>query len=104
MEKSTSKPDFPMSEQMLLDAVTELAQWRGFLTYHTHDSRRSQPGFPDLVLLRGLELIVVELKSARGKLSAAQIEWLAALTFAGIETHCWRPEQWNDGTIEARLS
>ncbi len=32
--------------------VVELARLSGWLTYHTHDSRRSQSGFPDLVLVR----------------------------------------------------
>ena len=51
-------------------------------------------GFPDLVLLhpsRG-ELLFVELKSERGKISTVQDTWLMALNLAGAENHVWRPQ------------
>ena len=93
-----------MSEKALQDAVIELARWRGWLVYHTHDSRRSEPGFPDLTMVRGTRLGFVELKSAKGKLSEAQHDWLAALMFAGAWVRIWRPQDWHDGTIEKELS
>ena len=39
------------------------ARTLGWTVYHTHDSRRSEPGFPDLVLARETLLMFVELKT-----------------------------------------
>lgn len=93
--------------QAALDAITEreLSEWfrqlcavRHLFAYHTHDSRRSDPGFPDwVVILRDGGLIFAELKAERGKLSRAQLRWGAALT--GVEEatggrvryRVWRP-------------
>lgn len=72
--------------------LSRLYQWK---VYHTHDSRRSEAGYPDLTLVRGQRLIYCELKSARGRLTAAQREWLTALgAVPGVETYCWRPDDW----------
>ena len=35
-----------------MPAVVELAKRFGWLLYHTHNSRRSASGFPDLVMVR----------------------------------------------------
>lgn len=75
-----------------LPAVREFATLCGWLVYHAHDSRRSTPGFPDLVLCRRGRLIFAELKSQRGALSAAQREWGFALSLTGcVEYYRWRP-------------
>ena len=67
------------SEKRFQDAVVQLAQLSGCLVYHTYDSRRSTPGFPDLVILRDDLLIFAELKTEKGKLSKYQANWLDAL-------------------------
>jgi hypothetical protein len=72
------------------------------MTYHTFDSRRSNPGFPDLTLVKGSTLLFVELKSTKGRLTPAQSEWLEALGFvASVAT--WRPCHYRDGTVERVL-
>ena len=53
-------------ERELLAAVIDLARLRRWLCYHTHDSRHSAAGFPDLLLVRGRRLMAAELKTARG--------------------------------------
>lgn len=93
------------ARRKILGEITE-AEWLGWVTltartfswlaYHTHDSRHSAAGFPDLVLVRGESIIYAELKSERGKVTAAQQEWLDALTAAGAECHVWRPSQQDD--------
>lgn len=92
-----------MTEKQLLERVRALALALGWLAYHTHDSRRSEPGFPDLVLVGRGRVIYAELKTQRGRLTDPQRTWLAALERAGAETHLWRPEHLLDRTIEHAL-
>ena len=82
--------------------VLDLAKLYGWLCYHTYDSRRSVAGFPDLVLVhpeRGL--VFAELKSEKGRMTAAQREWVVAIKTAGGEVHVWCPCDWH--FIETRL-
>jgi hypothetical protein len=92
-----------MSEAQLQAAIVGMARLLGWRTYHTHDSRRSDPGFPDLVLVRRDRLVVAELKTEKGKLVAAQTGWLAAFIEARVETFVWRPADWWSGAIEEVL-
>ena len=71
--------------------VTDLCRWLRLRWYHTHDSRRSNAGFPDLVIVGPGEVIYAELKSERGRLSSAQAEWIEALNAAGTKAYVWRP-------------
>ena len=79
-----------MSEQELLNEVRRLAAGLQWLTYHTHRSFKSEPGFPDLVLSRDT-LIIAELKSEAGKLHGDQALWIERLIHAGVECYLWRP-------------
>lgn len=84
-----------LTERQWQDRVVDLARWHGWRTYHTHDSRRSAAGFPDLVLVRGGRLLFVELKSSSGRVTPAQRVWLADLSACpGVEVHLWRPADW----------
>ena len=93
-------PVYPsIKEDDFLATVTELALLCGWLVYHTYDSRRSQAGFPDLVLARADKLIFAELKTAKGKVRDAQILWLDTLgamanTQPNVEVYLWRPKDW----------
>jgi hypothetical protein len=91
----------PLSEKAFLVQVTALAKLLGWLLYHTHDSRRSEPGFPDLVLLRE-RVVWAELKTDAGRLTPAQAAWVEALRRAGQEVYLWRPGDW--GQIQAVLA
>lgn len=92
-----------MTENALLNQIRALAHALGWLGYHTHRSDRSEPGYPDLTLVKGDRLIFAELKTERGKTTGPQELWLAALTQAGAEVHLWRPIRLLDGTIERIL-
>ena len=85
-----------------MPAVIALAKRCGWKVYHTHDSRGSDPGFPDLVMKRKGRLIHAELKSAKGVVTPEQNEWLVALAEEPklTEVYLWRPDAWFDGTIE----
>jgi VRR-NUC domain len=109
----------PISERQLQEYVLELARLQGWLAYHTFDSRRSQAGFPDLVLVRPPRLLFVELKGETskgtlGKLSKAQREWLDALIMVSLDIQrklperplravVWTPEDWHADVIAREL-
>lgn len=68
-----------MSEAELQALAIEVAQSCSWLTYHTHDSRRSDPGFPDVVFVRPPTVLFVEFKSATGRVRPEQTLWLETL-------------------------
>lgn len=81
--------------------VRTTAKRCGWVAYHTHDSRRSDKGFPDLVLVRGTTMLAVELKTAEGKVSAEQIEWLRRLgRVTSVRVAVWRPAD-REGILDA---
>lgn len=90
------------TEAGFMATVTDYARLNGWLVYHTHDSRRSTAGFPDLVLVRAGVLIFAELKTAKGRVSFEQEEWLAALRETHSCVFLWRPADWPE--IERALA
>lgn len=81
--------------------VIHVAKLYGWLCYHTYDSRRSTPGYPDLALLHPVKhrYLLRELKTDRGRLKPAQSLWIETLKLSGIDAAIWRPSQW-DAIIE----
>jgi hypothetical protein len=117
-----------ISEHVWQQRVLGLARFYDWRAYHPPDNapmvggrgarrQRVEPGFPDLHLLRGPELLIVELKDATGRTTAAQEAWLDAyrvlaaavkgaadpiravtrgapefyLAVPSVEVHVWRP-------------
>lgn len=80
------------TEKQFQAIVVELAQYLGWMVYHTWNSMHSPAGYPDLVMLRGDRQVVAELKSAKGVLSAEQYFWLEAFMAVGAEVYLWQPE------------
>ena len=85
-----------LTEAAFQRQVLDLAKLCGWRTYHTHDSRRSQPGFPDIVLVnpKRRHTLFVELKTDVGRVTAAQQAWIDDLRRAGANVHLWRPADW----------
>lgn len=106
--KTKAKPS--MTEDQLLAAIREYATLKKWLCYHTHDSRRSEPGFPDLVLVRRGRLIFAELKREEGRTSPEQKAWLEKLadverySQGNVRVYTWRPSDWLGGEIERVLA
>ena len=76
--------------------VVKLARLCGWRPYHTHDSRRSAAGFPDLILIKDAELIAAELKAgARTSTTPEQLYWLGSVQPAcsGCVALVWRPNK-----------
>lgn len=85
-----------ISEKDFQSALLDIARVLGYRAYHTHDSRRSEPGFPDIVLVRGSRLIFAELKTDTGRTTTEQDGWLSALQGTSAEVYVWRPKQMQD--------
>ena len=73
--------------------VLQLARTHNWAAYHTYNSQRSEPGFPDLVLAKDARLIFAELKTNTGKVSPRQEHWLRLLAMTSAEVYLWRPRQ-----------
>jgi hypothetical protein len=98
-----------MTETELLYAITSGSRKRpglcarlGIRWYHAYDSRRSIPGWPDLILI-GNRIIFRELKSASGILRPEQRDWRDLLHAAGADWAIWRPADLESGRIEGEL-
>lgn len=87
-----------MSEAELQRLVAEACARLGLMHYHTYDSRRSDPGFPDSVIV-GRRILFRELKSRDGKLSPDQRRWGSRIERGGGDWSTWRPADWANGTI-----
>jgi hypothetical protein len=82
-----------ISEKQFQGEVVQLAKLLGWKHYHTHNSRRSPEGFPDLVLVKARhQPIYAELKSEKGTVSDDQQQWLDLLAKAGQRAFVWRPD------------
>ncbi len=96
-----------LTEKSFMAAVVQYARLHKWRVYHTHDSRRSAPGWPDLALVRDGVLVLAELKVGKNRTTAAQHDWLYALqrvaesSRGAVAVHLWTPEDW--GLIELTL-
>lgn len=92
--------------------VVQFARLCGWTVYHTFDSRRSDPGFPDLVMVRaGRPVVYAELKTVAGRVRPEQAKWLELLRLTPSQVFLWRPtpECWaeiervlGDGTVKTK--
>lgn len=106
-----------MMEDELQGHIVKLAKGLGQLVYHTHDSRHSPKGFPDLIILGCGRMVVAELKRQREKPTPDQEKWLAEyralaeefiapMGFKGttpVQVFVWRPMDWLDGSVRRVL-
>jgi hypothetical protein len=89
----------------ILKDVRALADARDVdvLGYHTYFSRASHAGFPDWVFAGPAGILFRELKTARGRLSLAQIMWRNVLREAGADVDVWRPDDLTSGRVAHEL-
>ena len=84
--------DRSISEAALQKSLIEVAEMHGWQIHHEVDSRRSNPGLPDLICAHPNHGVVfIELKAERSYLRPAQKEWRDALTMAGANYYVFRP-------------
>lgn len=65
--------------------------------YHTHDSRHSPAGFPDLVLChpRQRRVVFAECKNDERAFTLEQLHWYGVLIACGQEAYLFRFADWN---------
>jgi len=88
----TSEGDF---QAQLLRSAKKLGWAR---VYHTYNSRKSEEGFPDLVLVsrRQGRVIFAELKNDTEGETAVQKLWMDDLgQCPGVEVYLWRFKDWD---------
>jgi hypothetical protein len=97
---ATQQAVTPMPEYRLQEHVLAAARKLGFHCYHTYYAVRSQPGYPDITLVKNGRLIFVELKRDGKKPRHDQQVWLDALAeVPGCEVYVWRGRDWESGEI-----
>ena len=86
-----------VTEKQWLQQVITLARQRGYLVYHTHNSQKSAPGWPDVAFAKAASpLYLVELKTTHGQLSGHQRLWIDTLRqTTGLVVEVWRPDDWD---------
>ena len=99
----STDPTSRMSEDDLLRAVVDLASLYGILVHHSRPARTARgwataivghKGLPDLILVGGRGVLIRELKSAKGRTTPEQEEWLSRFRLAGQDAAVWRPRDW----------
>lgn len=89
----------------IMHGLIEAATWLGYHVHHETDSRRTNPGYPDLTVVGHGAIFVIETKSRgekfipprttkRGTQLPGQIDWLAAFAATGkAHTYVCRPQR-----------
>lgn len=94
-----------MPEYRLQEHVITAAKQLGFLAYHTWNSMRSEPGYPDLMLVKDGRCLAIELKRDGQEPTLAQRRWLDAFAEVPcIETYVWHGADWESGGIVTILT
>ena len=93
-----------MSEAELEEHVRAICNDLGVLRIHVYNSRGTTPGVPDDILVGPRGILWRELKTAKGKVTPAQLAMGKALQSAGQDWAVWRPADWLNGTVAAELA
>ena len=102
--------DEAMTETEFQSQVVQAARKLRWMVSHMTLPQRSEPGVPDLLLVRPPRVIFAELKSEKGRLDTRQRyssrtgralpnqkDWKDALEACpGVEYYLWRPRHWDE--------
>lgn len=92
----------PMPEKLFMGQVTRYAKLMGWRVHHTFDSRRSEPGLPDLICIRRPRIVFLEIKGARTPVTDDQKATIEELQACGLTALIVRPKDWK--TVERLLA
>ena len=93
-----------LEDDELLPEVRKICVALGLLAYHPHRSDKSEPGFPDLVIVGRGGLLFRELKRENGAVTEAQQVWLGSLEELGCDVGVRRPSDLLSGRITEELT
>lgn len=105
MNGPRSLPAPKVTETEFQQQVVQLATIAGWQHLHVRrtigrgrkwTTSTNLPGWPDLLLWKPGRIVAAELKTDTGKTTPEQDAVLASLTAAGVETHVWRPADWDE--------
>lgn len=97
--------DKQITEREFQNQVIALANLHGWKVHHHFNSRKSEPGWPDLVCVHQYDttrpVIFAELKTEKGKPTPAQLFWLERLDCGEamedyIVVRLWRPSDFDE--------
>lgn len=81
-----------VTEAQFQSALLEMGERLKWMCYHVYDSRRSVPGFPDIVAVHpDYGVVFLELKTVKGRVKPEQQRWIDTLTAAGQRAYIVRP-------------
>ena len=102
----TVTADEILTEAVFQGLVLNMAETFGWAVFHDGDSRRSNAGFPDLVLVQDGRIIFAELKREKNSYpSTPQMNWLALLSQAAgdnVMAVLWRPSSNWQGVLSGK--
>ena len=87
----------PLTEAQFTETVIELAKFHGWMVSHFRPAwtergwrtpLQGHKGFPDITLARNGVVLIVELKTIKGKTTKEQQRWAEAI---GEQYRLWRP-------------
>jgi hypothetical protein len=95
-----------MSEKQLDGAVRRLMNDLGLapFAFHPYGAGRYRAGYPDWTIAGDRGLLFRELKTERGRLTAAQTAWIERLRALGLDADVWRPRDLHAGRIGRELA
>ena len=92
MAEARAAVEAEMSEKDLQQWVIDLAKRTGWRVYFTWNSKHSPKGWVDLILLRGIYMLCLELKTEKGRVKPEQAETIRALSvIRRVEVDVIRP-------------
>lgn len=94
---SAPAPPLDILEEPFQQMVLKLARGNGWLAYHTRDSRRSEPGYPDCAFAKldpPFRYFMAEIKREGEEPTEKQWRWINAIRAAGVACYVWRPSDW----------
>lgn len=91
----TARTILRISEAQWQSRVVDYATLRGWKSWHNADSRRTQAGVLDLMLIRPPRLVFMELKAEHGRVRPEQARMVDLLRDCRVEAYIFRPSDWD---------